>query len=60
MIVKAVREKQAHQRVVKMTTFSQQGAHLKWEVPQKRLNQADLVRMSEENLEFLIKYIYNL
>ena len=29
MIVKAVREKEEHQRVVKMTTLSQQGAHLK-------------------------------
>ena len=60
MIIKAVREKEEHQRVVNMTMLSQQGAHLKWEVPQRRLNQTDLIGMPEEKLKFLIKSIYDL
>ena len=60
MIVKAVREKEEYQRVVNMTMLAKQGTHLKWEVPQRRLNQADLTGMSEEKLKFLIKSVYDL
>ena len=60
MIIKAVREKEEEQRVVNMTKLSQQGAHLRWEVPQRRLKQTDLIEMSEEKLRFLIKSIHDI
>ena len=52
MIVNAVREKEEEKRVVNMTMLSKQGAHLKWEVPQRRLKQADLTGMCEDKLNF--------
>ena len=60
MIVSTVREKEEEQRVIKMTMLSKQGAHMKWEVPQRRVKQADLTGMSEEKLKFLIKSVYDL
>ena len=60
MIVSTVREKEEEQRIVKMTMLSKQGAHMKWEVPQRRVKQADLSGMSEEKLKFLIKAVYDL
>ena len=60
MIVNTVREKEEEQRVVNMTALSKQGAHMKWEVPQRRLKQADLTRMTEEKINFLIKSVYDL
>ena len=42
----------------KMTTLSMQRAHLKSD-SQRRLNQADLIGMSEEKLKFLMKSNYD-
>ena len=33
---------------------------MKWQVPKKRVKQADLTGMSEEKLKFLIKSVYDL
>ena len=61
MIIKVVREKEEEERIVKMTTLSKQGSHnMKWEAPQRRLNQSDLITMPDERLKFLIKSVYDL
>ena len=60
MIVNSVREKEEEQRIINMTMLSKQGAHTKWEVPQRRIKQTDLTGMSEERLKFLIKSVYDL
>ena len=60
MIIKVVREKEEEERIVKMTTLSKQGSHLKWEAPQRRLKQSDLITMPDERLKFLIKSVYDL
>ena len=60
MIVKTIREKVEEDRVATITSLSKQGAHTKWEVPQRRLNQSDLMNMPEERIRFLIKSVYDL
>ena len=60
MVVKTVREKEEECRLVKMTSFSNQGANLKWEVPQRRLKHSDIIKTSEESLSFLVKAVYDL
>ena len=55
MIVDAIREKEEEQRTVNMTMLSKQGAHMKWEVPQRKMKQADLIGMSEEKIKFLTR-----
>ena len=59
MIVKSVRESEEERRFVKMTGFACQGANLRWEVPQRRLNHNDIIRSSDEKLKFLIKSVYD-
>ena len=59
MIVKSVREREEERRFVKMTGFACQGANLRWEVPQRRLNHNDIIRSSDEKLKFLIKSVYD-
>ena len=60
MIVKSVREKEEEGRVANIASLTKQGAHLKWEVPQRRLTQNDLINMPEERIKFLIKSVYDL
>ena len=60
MIVKSVREKEEEDRVANIASLTKQGAHLKWEVPQRRLTQNDLINMPEERIKFLIKSVYDL
>ena len=59
MIVKTVREKEEESRVVKMTGFPNQGANLRWEVPQRQLKHIDIVRASDDRLKFLLKSVYD-
>ena len=59
MIVKSVRDKEEEARVVKMTGFSNQGANLRWEVPQRQLKHHDIVKTSDDRLKFLIKSVYD-
>ena len=60
MIVKRVRDKEEEGRLVKMTGFSNQGANLRWEVPQKQIKHNDIIRSSEERLRFLVKSVYDM
>ena len=60
MIVTSARKKEEEQRVINMQSLSKQGAQMRWEVPQRRINQTDLTEMSEERLKFLIKSVYDL
>ena len=60
MIVNAVRESEEDRRVVKMTGLAKQGVHTKWEVPERRLTQRDIISMSETRIRFLIKSVYDL
>ena len=60
MIVNAVRETEEERRVVKMTSLAKQGVHTKWEVPERRLTQQDIISMSEIRIRFLVKAVYDL
>ena len=60
LIIKTLREKEEEKRVVHMATLSKQGAHLKWEVPQRRISKTDLTTTSDEKIKFLIKSVYDL
>ena len=51
MIVKSVRDKEEEARVVKMTGFSNQGANLIWEVPQRQLKHHDIIKTSDDRLK---------
>ena len=59
MVVKTVREKEEESRIVKMTNFPNQGANLRWEVPQRQLKHNDIIRASDDRLKFLIKSVYD-
>ena len=43
-----------------ITTLSKQGAHLKWEVPQRRISKEDLTSIAEEKMRFLMKSVDDL
>ena len=60
MIVQSIREKEEEKRVVTMAGFSKQGAHLKWDVPQRRLKHNNIINTSDVQLSFLIKAVYDL
>ena len=60
MIVNAVREAEEDKRVVKMTSLAKQGAHMRWEVPERKLDDRELVNMSDSRFSFLIKAVYDL
>ena len=60
LIVRTIREKEEEKRTIKMTELSNQGAQMRWEVPQRRLKQVDLMRMSEERIKFIVKAVYDL
>ena len=59
MIVSSVRDKEEEDRIVKMTSFHNQGANLRWEVPQRQLKHNDMIKSSEERLRFLVKSVYD-
>ena len=60
MIVKTVREKEEESRIVKMTNFPNQGANLRWEVPQRQLKHSDIIKASDDQIKFLVKSVYDL
>ena len=60
MIVKAVREKEEETRMVNMTNLSNQGANLRWEVPQRQLKHNSIIKSSDDSLKFLIKAVFDL
>ena len=54
MIVKAVREKEEETRMVNMTNLSNQGANLRWEVPQRQLKHNSIIKSSDDSLKFFL------
>lgn len=60
MIIQTIEEKEEEKRVVNMTGYSSQGAHLRWEVPQRRLKNEDIINNSDAQISFLIKAVHDL
>ena len=60
MVVAAVRETEEERRIVKMTGLAKQGAHTRWEVPEKKLSHRDIISRSETSFKFLVKSVYDL
>ena len=60
LVIEKLKEKEEEKRIVTMAGFSNQGAQLRWEVPQRRLKHKDLISMPDAQLSFLIKAVYDL
>jgi len=60
MVVDTVREAEEDMRRVKMTSLGKQGAHTRWEVPEKKLSHREIIGTSETSLKFLVKSVYDL
>ena len=60
MIVDMVREAEEDKRRVKMASLAKQGAHTRWEVPEKKLSHREIISTSETSLKFLVKSVYDL
>merc|ERR1712002_870484 len=60
MVVDMVREAEEDKRRVKMASLAKQGAHTRWEVPERKLSHKELISTSETSLKFLIKSVYDL
>ena len=60
IIVNAVRDAEEDRRRVKMTSLAKQGAHTRWEVPEKKLTHKEILSRSETSLKFLVKAVYDL
>lgn len=60
MIVDTVRESEEDRRRVRIANLAKQGASTRWQVPERRLNQRDIINMPEERFKFLVKSVYDL
>ena len=60
MVVDTVREAEEDRRRVKMASLGKQGAHTRWEVPEKKLSHREIINTSETSLKFLVKAVYDL
>jgi hypothetical protein len=60
MVVDMVREAEEDRRRVKMASLAKQGAHTRWEVPEKKLSHKEIISTSETSLKFLVKSVYDL
>ena len=60
MVVDMVREAEEDKRRVKMASLAKQGAHTRWEVPEKILSHKEIISTSETSLKFLVKSVYDL
>ena len=60
MIVDTVREAEEEKRVVRMAGLAKQGAHMRWEVPERKLGDRELVTMADSRFSFLVKAVYDL
>ena len=60
MVVDMVREAEEDKRRVKMASLAKQGAHTRWEVPEKKLSHKEIISTSETSLKFLVKSVYDL
>ena len=55
-----VREAEEDRRRVKMTGLARQGGHMRWEVPERKMNSREIVNMPEDRFKFLVKSVYDL
>merc|ERR1712055_51021 len=60
MVVDTVREAEEDRRRVKMASLGKQGAHTRWEGPEKKLSHREIISTSETSLKFLVKAVYDL
>ena len=60
MIVDTVRESEEDRGRVRIANLAKQGASTKWQVPERRLNQREIINMPEERFKFLVKSVYDL
>ena len=60
MIVDTVREAEEDRRVVKMAGLAKQGMHMRWEVPERKISNREMIDMPESRFAFLIKAVYDL
>ena len=60
MVIDTVREAEEDRRRVKMASLAKQGAHTRWEVPEKKLSHREIISTSETSLKFLVKSVYDL
>ena len=60
MVIDTIREAEEDRRRVKMASLAKQGAHTRWEVPEKKLSHKEIINTSETSLKFLVKAIYDL
>ena len=60
IVVDAVREVKEDRRKVKITRLAKQGAHTRWEIPEKKLSHREILSKSETSIKFLVKSIYDL
>ena len=54
MIVEKVKEAEEERRRVKMTGLSKQGAQTRWEVPEKKITQRELITTTNNQFRFLV------
>ena len=60
MVIDTIREAEEDRRRVKMVSLAKQGAHTRWEVPEKKLSHKEIINTSETSLKFLVKAVYDL
>ena len=60
LMVKEVRGKEEDRRRVHIASLSKQGASTRWEVPERRISNDEIIRMSDTRLIFLAKSVYDL
>ena len=60
MVTGMVRQAEEDKRIVKMASLAKQGAHTRWEVPEKKLSHREIISSSETRLKFLVKSVYDL
>ena len=60
LVMQEIRNKEEEARKANMTGFSNQGAQLRWEVPQRYLKQNEMIRNSGARISYLIKSVYDL
>ena len=52
-----VKEAEEERRRVKMTGLSKQGAQTRWEVPERKISQRELITTPENQLRCLVKAV---
>ena len=60
LVMQEIRNKEEEARKANMTGFSNQGAQLRWEVPQRYLKQNEMIKTSGARISYLIKSVYDL